>query len=158
MWLLFTIVAFSYFISKNLVPFDAFEKLKGLKTHEVAKHFEKYILKENATSSPTILHFTNDSCRCNKFSQKHIDGINIIADVNQINVLSITINEDQLIPSIPSVAIIDQLGELIYFGPYGEGASCSKTSGFAKTILKNHIKGYSANLVVNDAKGCYCTV
>jgi hypothetical protein len=158
MWLLFTIVAFSYFINKDLVLFDGSEKLKNLTTHEIAKHFERYIVKENATPSTTILHFSNESCRCNQFSQKHVNDINTIALINHINILSITINEDQLIPSIPSVAIIDQLGELIYFGPYGEGLSCSKTSGFAKTILKNHIKGYSANLVVNKAKGCYCTI
>jgi hypothetical protein len=141
-----------------MVLFDASEKLKDLSTHQIAKHFERYIVKQNTTPSTTILHFSNESCRCNQFSEKHINDINTIAVVNHINVLSITINEDQLIPSIPSVAIIDQLGELIYFGPYGEGASCSKTSGFAKTILENYMKGYTANLVVNDAKGCYCIV
>ena len=59
-----------------------------------------------------------------------------------------------VIPSTPSVAFADKKGGILYFGPYGLGLGCSDTVGYAKTMLGNYLKGYSANILVKDAKGC----
>lgn len=157
-WLVFTFLAFSYFINNNLVFFDKNNKLKGINNQDFAMHLTKFTPDLLNNSTGTIIHFSNGSCHCNQLSDKHIGEIDQLAQVNNFNVLSVNVQIDNFIPSTPSIAILDNVGELIYFGPYGDGLSCSNTTGFAKTVLKNHIKGYSANLILNNAKGCYCPV
>ncbi|WP_413699741.1 DUF6436 domain-containing protein [Psychromonas sp. KJ10-10] len=68
------------------------------------------------------------------------------------------LGEHNIIPSTPSVAIISNMGEVIYYGPYGQGIACSQTAGYAQTMLKNYLKGYIGNVVIKDAKGCYCSL
>jgi len=81
-----------------------------------------------------------------------------MATNNDFNVINKTLTSDSLIPSTPSIAIIDDNGNTLYFGPYGEGIGCSQTGGYAKTMLNNYILGYSDQLIVTSAKGCYCLV
>ena len=60
---------------------------------------------------------------------------------------------------VPGMAVsVVHNGEVVYFGPYGAGLACSQTSGYAQTILNNFIKGYAANFIIKNAKGCYCKV
>ena len=108
------------------------------------------------TPERAIIHFTQTGCHCNNVSQRHIDSLNKQANASQFSVSSLQAGQlEGLIPATPAVAIIDQ-GKLVYFGPYGQGIGCSQTSGFAQTVLNNLQKGFAANLVVSDARGCYC--
>lgn len=160
LWISFTIAAFGYFIKDKLVTFDATNKLENIDYKEISNYLTPYLLKgiEQSENKQTILHFSSPNCDCQKYSEEHIQDINKLADINDFNVKSIVINEDHIIPSTPSIAVIDKTGSVIYFGPYGQGLACSQTSGYAQTVLNNHLQGYSANIVIKDAKGCYCEV
>ena len=157
-WLSFTVAAFIYFVSAKLVSFDFENKLEGIGHQQLATSLKPYIKPMLQGIEPTVLHFSKPNCDCQKHSEPHIQDINKIATENEFNIIKVVINEHNMIPATPSVAIIDALGEIIYFGPYGQGLACSQTSGYAQTILNNFLKGYTANIIIKEAKGCYCRV
>ncbi|REL27246.1 hypothetical protein DXX93_12170 [Thalassotalea euphylliae] len=154
-WVLITIISFAYLINKRVVEFDPNRFLVALSHQEVLANWQK--TPEFKTSERAIVHFQQAGCHCNTVSERHINAINkqAINDNFAIKQLTLTGQLQALVPSTPAVAIIDK-GQLVYFGPYGEGIACSQTNGFAQTVLSNLQKGYAANLVVSDAKGCYC--
>lgn len=157
-WISFTVIAFAYFISNKLVDFDIANKLKGIGHQQLAISFFPYLDPVLKDVGNTILHFSQQNCSCQQYSEQHIEDINKIATENEFNVINIVVNEHHLIPATPSIAILNRLGEIIYFGPYGQGFACSQTTGYAQTMLNNAIKGYQANLIITEANGCYCQV
>ncbi len=161
-WLTFTVAAFTYFISDRLVKFDFDNKLKNINHQQFASSLKPYIkaFQQNQNIGNTVLHFSKLNCKCQKYSEQHIQDINKIALENKFNIINVVVDDDEYnsIPATPSIAIMTTMGEIIYFGPYGQGLACSQTSGYAQTVLKNFIKGYNANMIIKDAKGCYCRV
>ncbi|TMM45387.1 DUF6436 domain-containing protein [Colwellia ponticola] len=169
-WLSFTVLAFSYFIQGRLVNFDADHKLRDIEHQELAPHLISFIEAaipniadgENDvvdhSISNTIIHFSQPNCDCQQYSEAHIKDINQLALNHNFAIKRVVMTKDNLIPATPSVAIIDNSGDVIYFGPYGQGIACSQTSGYAQTMLNNYVQGYSANIVIKEAKGCYCAV
>lgn len=153
-WLTFTAIAFTLFTLKRIVPFDpngALEKVS--KTELINKIFES---NKSIDKANTIVNFYQADCACNEVSKNHIKQLENLAVSNSYNFINVQLEKDQFIPSTPSIAIIDNQSNLVYFGPYGEGIGCSQTNGFAKTVFKNHLKGYSSNLIISSAQGCYC--
>jgi thioredoxin-related protein len=157
-WIAFTLSAFGYLIKDRLVEFDESNKLAGVGSQELSGYLLPYAKLANMTGQKTLLHFSTPSCECQQYSEKHIKDLNKLAGANDFLIKNVVINEHNTIPSTPSVALIDESGEVVYFGPYGQGLACSQTSGYAQTMLNNYLKGYAANLVVKEAKGCYCNV
>ena len=157
-WLGFTVTAFGYLISDRLVSFDSNDKLKGVEYQELSASLSPYSTIVGGNVKHTILHFSSPSCACQKYSDEHIQEINKLADEHDFTIKNIEIDEHNVIPSTPSIALVDESGEIIYFGPYGQGLACSQTAGYAQTMLNNYLKGYSANIVIKEAKGCYCSV
>lgn len=154
-WLLFTLIAFGYFISERLVVFDSTDKLENISHQSLSSSFKQYVSTEKTT---TLIHFSNLKCSCQKYSKQHVEELNQLALAQHFNVVDINIEQHAKIPSIPSVALLNRSGELVYFGPYGQGIDCSQTAGFATTVLKNFIKGFSANVIIKKTKGCYCNI
>jgi hypothetical protein len=157
-WLVFTISAFGYFITGKLASFDSNEKLKGVGYQELSTSLATYSAQIGNKAKHSILHFSTPSCECQKYSDTHIQEINKLAAKYDFNIKNINIDKHDFIPSTPSIALVNDSGEIVYFGPYGQGLACSQTAGYAKTILNNYLKGYSANIVIKEAKGCYCSV
>ena len=157
-WIIFTAAAFSYFVSEKLVSFDSENKLQDIDNQQLASSLKQYIDPALIGLGNSVLHFSKAHCDCQKYSEPHIEDINKIAAKNKFNIIRVVIDEHKIIPATPSVAIVDALGEIIYFGPYGQGLACSQTSGYAQTILNNLILGYKANIIIKEAQGCYCRV
>lgn len=157
-WLSFTIAAFGYAINDKLVRFDFDHKLEGVDHYQLAMYLKPFINSSPNLSQNTVLHFSKPNCACQKTSEQHVNNLNKLAKENSFNVINVSINKHDIIPSTPAVAIMNNEGELIYFGPYGQGIACSQTSGFAQTMLNNYVRGYSANVIIKEAKGCYCVV
>jgi len=157
-WLGFTLSAFGYFITDKLVSFDSNKKLKNVDHQKLSTFLSAYSLPIEGNKKHTVLHFSTSTCNCQKYSNEHIQEINELAADHDFTIKNINIDEHDVIPSTPSVALIDESGKIIYFGPYGQGLACSQTTGYAQTILNNFIKGYNENIVIKEAKGCYCSV
>lgn len=155
-WLSFTVLAFAYFAKERLVVFDADNKLQNVEHLQLASYLQDYKAVDTIGLGNRVIHFSKPNCDCQKFSQEHIRDLNKMAKDNQFSVVNVQVEQHDFIPATPSVAILDESGELIYFGPYGQGLGCSETSGFAQTMLNNLLQGFSANIIIREAKGCYC--
>jgi hypothetical protein len=157
-WIIFTVLAFAYFSTERLVNFDVDNKLLEVDHLQLGRYLETYQSSQENGLANSVIHFSKPNCTCQKFSQDHIQDINKMAEDNQFSVTNVVLEQHDIIPATPSVAILDTFGEVIYFGPYGQGLGCSQTSGFAQTMLNNFVKGFSANIIIREAKGCYCSV
>lgn len=152
-WCIFTLAAFTLFNFQRLQFFDPKGKVKNMTTSQ----FEKRLVKVLPVKMPkTLVHFSQTDCECNKASQRHIEQLNKSARENLYHIENIEIKASSFIPSTPSIAIIDEFGSLAYFGPYGEGLDCAQTNGFAFTVFNNLLQGFSSELIVELAQGCYC--
>ncbi|WP_448213458.1 DUF6436 domain-containing protein [Colwellia sp. MEBiC06753] len=149
--------AFAYLLNKQLVMFDpeyglAQHTPKSLLTALAQDNLLAEALNENGNM---IVHFQSPNCQCDQVSSGHIMALNNQA-AHHFSIKQITVSANHsAIPSTPAVAIVES-GELLYFGPYGQGIGCNNSQGFAQTVLNNLNKGFRANIIVSDAKGCYC--
>lgn len=158
-WLIFTVLAAIYFISDRLVKFDPEEKLLNISTQAlVAEVISEFDLP--AQMPNTLINFTSEGCKCNQNSQEHLSDVKNTAKKENLAVINISLpqNLSNIIPSTPSVLLLDNNSQLIYFGPYSEGASCNKGEGIIDLVMANYKKGFNAELIISNAQGCYCNV
>jgi len=159
-WLGFTLAAAIYFISGRLIDFDPKEKLTGKNSRLVIQQLKEMGELEGVNLSDTIIHFTSNNCSCTQYSEDHKNDINKQAGLDGFNVVNINLpaHLESIIPSTPSILIVNKNEELLYFGPYSIGLACSASNGYVETVMQNYAKGYSASLIMHDATGCYCNL
>ncbi|NVK25147.1 MAG: hypothetical protein HWE10_09485 [Gammaproteobacteria bacterium] len=160
-WFVFTLICFVYLTFDRLIAFDPQDKLTNI-SPDVFQQKLVDINKDLLGIEPKkgiILHFQQNDCACNVSSEAHVNALKELAQMHTVEFRNIdpTLIPD-IVPSTPSVAILDDNGQLVYFGPYGEGLDCSQTDGFALTVFNNYLKGFSASLLISDAEGCYCNI
>ena len=158
-WLTSVVVAAVYFIRLRLVPFDPDKKLQAVESNLIIEQIQQFDSLANVELSNTIIHFTSNDCHCTQFSEAHKKAINKSAGADGFNIVNVHLDSktaNSIIPSTPSVLLVDKLGELLYFGPYSQGLACSKSNGFIEIVLSNYKKGFNSQLVMNDTEGCYC--
>ncbi len=160
LWLLLTLIAAIYFISNRLTSFDPNMKLAGRESSSLIEKIREIEALKNVDLSNTIIHFTSNDCSCTKYSEDHKASINKKAQLDDFNVLNIRLPADLLtiIPSTPSILIVSAIENLLYFGPYSVGLSCSQSNGYVETVLQNYAQGFNSDLIIGDVKGCYCNV
>lgn len=154
-WLAFTCLAFVFFTVERLIPFDANQKLLNVGVDAFESHVLEGLTDDYRNS---VIHFSKTNCQCNKASAQHISSLDRVAGQAGFKTKTVIIEQHKYIPAAPSVAIVDKAGELVYFGPYGEGLGCNDVEGYAQTVLNNYLKGFESSFIVSDAKGCYCQV
>jgi hypothetical protein len=163
LWLGLTLVAAVYFISSRLTPFDPNMKLLGQESSAVMQHTVIQQVREITTLKNlknTVVHFTSNDCLCTQYSDEHKAVINKKARLGGFNIINIKLSADLLtiIPSTPAILIVDDLDELLYFGPYSVGLACSESNGYVEAVLQNYAQGHNSSLVISDVKGCYCNI
>mgnify|MGYP005987708897 CR=1 FL=1 len=158
-WLIFVVIAAKYFLYDSLSLFDPENRLNGDSAGIVNKIKSDLVL-ENKLSKKTIIHFTSQDCACAVYSEDHKKATNQYSIENGFEIRNIELSDKQrqIIPSTPAVLVLDEYGELIYLGPYAKGLECSAGSSIVDIVLKNYVKGFNANLIMNNAKGCYCNL
>ncbi len=123
-----------------------------------------------------MLHFWDPACPCNVGNQQHLAelvahfeplGISFHAvqkpgtkgrlpePLNSIPALALPAGAEQL-PASPAVAIWDTQGNLAYFGPYSEGATCNASNSFIEPVLQALIEKRPVNATQTLASGCFC--
>lgn len=158
-WLTLVVVAAVYFIGLRLVAFDPDKKLQAIEGDLIIEQIMQFDSLADKKLSNTILHFTSEDCHCTQFSEAHKNELNKSAQLDGFNILNVSITPEyvnSIIPSTPSVLLVDKLGELLYFGPYSEGLACSQSNGLIEVVLSNYKKGFNSKLIMDEAQGCYC--
>ena len=89
----------------------------------------------------------------NKTQQRHMQS-----DFGDIPVLLLdSIQMKHMVPSTPAAAVLRPGHGITYFGPYSEGAMCSRQSGsFVETVLDASLAGDISAQLNTLAFGCYC--
>ena len=157
MWLGFTGFAAIYFITDRVVAFDPQNKLINIsQTTLVNSVMAEFDLPEEMPN--TLINFISEDCSCNTISKEHLSDVKNNAVKDNMSVINIILPEglSDIIPSTPSVLALNKKSELIYFGPYSEGLSCGKGEGIIDLVMSNYKKGFNAQLIMTNSKGCYC--
>lgn len=123
-----------------------------------------------------LVHFWDPACPCNLGNQQHLAELverfgargvhfhavqkpgsqgRLPAILNSIPTLNALPGSAQL-PASPAVAIWDQRGQLAYFGPYSEGATCTSSNSFIEPVLEALLAGRPVQATQNLAVGCFC--
>ena len=123
-----------------------------------------------------LIHFWDPSCPCNIGNQQHLtelikrfgpQGVSFYAvqtpgshgqlsDVlNALKTLP-ALSGSYKIPASPAVAIWDRTGQLAYFGPNSEGATCTSSNSIIEPILDALNAGRPVHANNTMAVGCFC--
>ena len=161
-WLLLTFVAAAYFIAQRLVEFDPQRTLATLSQEDMQRHFSTLIpINEREANTGKVIHFSSANCRCNRISAAHKSSINLSARQGGLHVIDVELaatSSELPVPSVPAIALFDDKGELAYFGPYSQGIGCGESRSVVEVVLNNIRHGFNPELIVDQAKGCYCNV
>jgi len=123
-----------------------------------------------------LVHFWDPACPCNVGNQQHLAelierfaplGVDFysVQKPGSHGQLPSTLQAIRPLPGLPgaehltvspAVAIWDRNGQLAYFGPYSQGATCNSGNSFIEPILQALSEGCSVNATHNMAVGCYC--
>ena len=124
-----------------------------------------------------LVHFWDPACPCNVGNQQHLSELlaryvpqgvefyslqkpgtqgRLPATLGAIKPLNSVPGADHLSAS-PAVAIWDRSGQLAYFGPYSEGATCNASNSFIEPILQALSEGRPVKATHTMALGCYCS-
>ncbi len=143
------------------------------------------IITESSSQKSVLIHFWDPSCLCSRFNTQHVQqlietfgpqGVRFIVILNdtipspeefvqQASTLfpgATLIRASQLalpsqVPASPATAILDQHGQLSYFGPYTLGALCLPSGdGLVETVLKSLLAGRQAVPGSIAGSGCFC--
>ena len=123
-----------------------------------------------------LVHFWDPACPCNVGNQQHLaelierfsaQGVTFHAvqksgtngqlpgTLSALQPLTELAGSEQ-IPASPAVAIWDRNGQLAYFGPYSEGATCTSSNSFIEPILDALVANRPVNASNTLAVGCFC--
>ncbi|PWB31698.1 thiol-disulfide isomerase [Pseudomonas sp. SDI] len=123
-----------------------------------------------------LVHFWDPACPCNVGNQQHLaeliahyapQGVAfyVVQKAGSHGQLPASLAALKPLPSLPgaehlpaspAVAIWDRNGELAYFGPYSEGATCNASNSFIEPVLLALSQGRALNVTQTLAVGCYC--
>lgn len=123
-----------------------------------------------------LVHFWDPACPCNVGNQQHLAELLQRYDERQVvfyvvqkpgsrgrlpeplrrlRPLEAIPGMDRL-PASPAAAIWDGRGELVYLGPYSEGAVCSSENSFIEPILDALLDGRPVRSTQTLAAACFC--
>ncbi|MCQ4257915.1 DUF6436 domain-containing protein [Stutzerimonas stutzeri] len=123
-----------------------------------------------------LVHFWDPACPCNAGNQQHLaelmqrfatQGVSFYAmqkpgtrgqlpgQLAGLESLDAVPGAASL-PASPAVGIWDASGQLVYIGPYSEGAVCNSSNSFIEPILEAVLAGRQVNATHSLAVGCFC--
>lgn len=114
-----------------------------------------------AATSLQVLHFVDDTCPCARFSEPHIkeveaQWVNLGIEFSSVSPTTIIGSgvDSALVPASPAVAVWNQQGEIIFFGPYTSGAVCGEGEDLLAKVLDEPTA--AGQWVNQEAIGCFC--
>ena len=169
LWLSALLAALWWYQNRYIRPFEL--------RSELFSAAELALPSELAGPGPIrLVHFWDPACPCNVGNQQHL--AELVAHFAPLGVSFHAVqkpgSKGQLpellsniallalppgaanIPASPAVAIWDKTGQLAYFGPYSEGATCNASNSFIEPVLQALLDGRPVNATQMLASGCFC--
>lgn len=126
--------------------------------------FAKIVI-DGADKRYTAVHLLDKNCACNRYSREHVEGLQqeypqvrhqLIESVDDLARLSPSAELKELLVSTPALALFDEMGRLVYFGPHTGGVVCGEGFDFFKAAWDERSKEGGVPWVNLDGYGCYC--
>jgi len=181
LWLLGTAFGFWWFQFKDLRGF-ADEQWQERAVRFMGRDLQSELvvtisdyIKDNEI---VVVNFFQPGCQCNKFNISHLEELKIryasrvrflhlvpegavgLADLEALSnsgeVVSVTTNLKKYIPAAPSAAVLGSEDQLIYFGPYSDGAVCGQGKNLVESVVDNSLEGEIKSWLNMRAYGCFC--
>ncbi|MFL1482702.1 DUF6436 domain-containing protein [Marinobacter sp. LN3S78] len=177
-WLLVTALGYWLYQDKVTRPYTTIDSPIG--HGELKRHLESAWTTlpgqgEAFSSGPTLIHFSTPQCHCDQQSRQHVSDLYDIFDGTALTLVQATQSYDAtstampraqtialpefwaIVPAVPSAALFDASGTLLYFGPYSSGPICGAGINFVEDLLTRLDKGQPPSPWINDmAVGCFC--
>ncbi|GBL03774.1 thioredoxin-like domain-containing protein [Glaciecola sp. KUL10] len=159
-WFIASSTAIIFFGNKGLQEFDP--NLRLSMTLMDLDFEEKLVSVLPHSSTAKIYHIIDSSCPCAFVNNIHRSSLNKWAEQHQVDQTQLSLSDypqlSAFVPSTPAVAVIDNESQLVYFGPYSEGAGCLQSEGLVDTVIKPVFEegAPSQATIMSEAYGCYC--
>ncbi|MFC3607621.1 DUF6436 domain-containing protein [Stutzerimonas tarimensis] len=123
-----------------------------------------------------LVHFWDPACPCNVGNQQHLAEMllryrdapvafyavqrpgsrgKLPPPLQAIETLT-DFPGSETLPASPAVALWDARGELVYLGPYSEGAVCTSDNSFVEPIIDALLAGRQVRATQALAVACFC--
>lgn len=181
LWLCATVFAFWWFEYRYLRPFDT-EPQIGAVVFDGAgidSKLSSLVPMQPREGGPTVVHYWDPACPCNRFNEDHVKdlireygarGVRFVVVTGGTTLSAKRVFSDSAVvgyvdsatqkvlpPSSPAVAVLDQNGEVAYFGPYSVGALCNTNNGgFVERTLNQLLVGEKPKQLSTLGVGCFC--
>lgn len=182
-WLTGTAYGFWWFQFKDMRGFsDTNWEEKAVKFQ--GRFLSEYLTKELGMNllenKVTVVNFINPLCECNKFNYAHVDelkkkfGLNVnfisllskranmrnvdeLVIDHQLNIYQVKEMPSDVIPASPAAAVFDKAGQLVYFGPFSDGAVCGQGNNLVESRLTKLNNNEKLEKWINTrGYGCFC--
>lgn len=168
-WLLGTTVAFWYFGARLERPFEVVaiaDFAPEQRAREAESWFRQTRLQQGSalgsTAAATVVHVYRAGCACNRFTEPHLADIETRYRPRHVQVLRIEAAQVKAsgrlgwLDAMPAALVFDSAGQLIYYGPYSDGARCGTGTGLVERTLDRTLKGSPPKLQRVLSTGCFC--
>lgn len=118
----------------------------------------------SSNGAVTFLHFVDEACPCSRFSLPHIEEIErkytsvkhvrVYGDQNKVS-NDLSKAYDWVVAS-PSIAIINEQGQLSYYGPYSNAAICGEGESLVDAVMASLAEDSEFQWMNLLAYGCFC--
>ena len=165
-WFSIVLVGLWWLIDARLVWFDSNGRLQQQFSQANFEHqLNQRLQTIDADLSSTVIHVTDANCSCNWRTRGHQQAVDrLITQYHGRNVYVDITQHPELkpfIPATPAIIMFDNRAELMYLGPYADGAFCNSETSFVEHLnpaISTNVKSQQGGWVNTVAKGCYCTV
>ena len=165
-WFGAVLVGLWWLLEARLVWFDGEGRLQQqVSSNDFEQRLASQLQHIAPDLSSSVFHVFAESCQCNWRTRGHQQAIE--RSVKAQGGHNITIDIDQypelktLLPSTPAVIIYNANQQLVYLGPYADGAFCTTETSFVEQLLpeinSDKLKA-SGGWINTVANGCYCNV
>ena len=162
---LLVVVALStYLLYQPLTWFDKSGALQAQLTEgQVGKRLGQWLNKQGYPTESRVFHVMDATCACNWRTQAHKQVVMRRVTANEGTNVTLSLAElpglKDWLPATPAVILFDADGELIYLGPYADGAFCNTESSFIEPLIDHvstRVSDMDAGWINTVARGCYC--
>src|SRR5690606_21170105 len=130
LWLALTALAFWYMEYRQLGQYEALPATD----RQLVAELEAALPDLPATGGTLLVHFYDATCACEPASRRHIRDLQARyphLEVNAVEREALLANSAWPLPlSLPTAALFNSEGQLLYFGPYSSGPTCGTGINF----------------------------
>jgi hypothetical protein len=133
----------------------------------------------------TVVHIYSADCPCNRFTHPHLArivagyqhrGVSFVTAVrgsatpvagDPVSAAAGPVGLQQValgtggdfawIEATPAALVFDAAGQLVYFGPYSDGARCGESGGLVERVLDRVLGGQAPRPQPFYGGGCFCS-